>query len=99
MIASAEGFALEASELAKTKMVFQVVAITVIVLEQRYPRVRPLGEVLLWMVVVFALASAAQYFGHFWKGLDVRVKRRARRRLMVIRSDEKVPEEKDVAAQ
>jgi len=97
-IASAEGFALAASELGKTKMVFQVVAITVIVLERRYPSMRPLGEVLLWMVVVFALASAAQYFWKFWKRLDVRVKRRAPRRLIVLRPDEKEPEEKDVAA-
>jgi CDP-diacylglycerol--glycerol-3-phosphate 3-phosphatidyltransferase len=97
-IASAEGFALGASELAKTKMVFQVVAITVIVLERRYPRVHPLGEVLLWMAVVFALASALQYFVHFWRGLDVRVKQRARRRLRALEVDEKMPEEKDVAA-
>jgi CDP-diacylglycerol--glycerol-3-phosphate 3-phosphatidyltransferase len=97
-IASAEGWVLEASELGKTKMVFQVVAITVIVLERRYPPVHPLGEVLLWMVVLFAVASAVQYFWYFWKRLDVRVKRRASRRLMVIRADEKEPEEKDVAA-
>lgn len=97
-IASAEGFALEASELGKTKMVFQVVAITVIVLERRYPIVHPLGEVLLWMVVVFALASAAQYFWLFWRRLDVRVKHRAPRPQVVVRSDHEEVEEKDVAA-
>ncbi len=99
-IASAEGYVLEPSELGKTKMVFQVVAITVIVLEgSRYPGVRPLGEVLLWMVVLFAVASAVQYFWNFWKRLDERVKRHSSRRLMVIRAGEKEPEEKDVAAQ
>ena len=99
-IASAEGWALEASELGKTKMVLQVVAITTIVLERRYPRVHPLGEVLLWMVVVFALGSAGQYFWLFWKKLDVRVKQRRTRRLMVLRADQEQPEEehKDVAA-
>ncbi len=97
-IASAAGFALEASELGKTKMVFQVVAITVIVLERRYPAVHPLGEVLLWLVVLFALASAAQYFRNFWKKLDVGVKRRAPRRLVVLRAGEEEREEKDVAA-
>jgi len=97
-IASAEGFALEASELGKTKMVFQVVAITVIVLQRRYPPMRPLGEVLLWVVVVFALASAAQYFWSFWKKLDVRVKQRSRRPLVVLRVGKKEEEEKDVAA-
>lgn len=98
-IASAEGFALEASELGKTKMVFQVVAITVLVLERRYPIVHPSGEVLLWVVVVFALASAVQYFWSFWKKLDVRVKRRASRPLVVLRVGEEQEEEKDVAAQ
>jgi CDP-diacylglycerol--glycerol-3-phosphate 3-phosphatidyltransferase len=96
-IASAEGWVLEASELGKTKMVFQVVAITVIVLERRYPVMHPLGEVLLWMVVGFAVVSGVQYFWHFWRRLDVRLKRRAPRRMMVIRADEKEPEEKDVA--
>jgi CDP-diacylglycerol--glycerol-3-phosphate 3-phosphatidyltransferase len=97
-IAMAEGYALAPSELGKTKMVFQVVAITVIVLERRYPVVHPLGDVLLWMVVVFALASAGQYFWSFWKKLDARLKRRAPRRLVVPRSGEEEREEKDVAA-
>jgi CDP-diacylglycerol--glycerol-3-phosphate 3-phosphatidyltransferase len=97
-IASAEGFAIEASELGKTKMVFQVVAITVIVLERRHPAVHPLGEILLWVVVVFALASALQYFWSFWRKLDVRVKQRRRRPLVVLRASEKQEEEKDVPA-
>lgn len=98
-IASAEGFVLEASELGKTKMVVQVVAVTVIVLEHRYPRMQPLGEALLWVVVVFALASAAQYLLSFWKKLDVRVKRQRNRPLTALRVGEEEQEEKDVAAQ
>jgi CDP-diacylglycerol--glycerol-3-phosphate 3-phosphatidyltransferase len=99
-IATAEGYVLEPSELGKTKMVFQVVAITVITLEgRRYPALHPLGEVLLWMVVLFAVASAVQYFRSFWQRLDERVKRRSSPRLIVIRAGEKNPEEKDVAAQ
>jgi CDP-diacylglycerol--glycerol-3-phosphate 3-phosphatidyltransferase len=97
-IASAQGITLAASELGKTKMVFQVVAITVIVLERRYPALRLPAEALLWMVVVFALASAAQYFWSFWKRLDVRLKRRATPPVVLLRNDEKEPEEKDVAA-
>ncbi|HZP02064.1 MAG TPA: CDP-diacylglycerol--glycerol-3-phosphate 3-phosphatidyltransferase [Terriglobia bacterium] len=96
-IAMAEGYTLAASELGKTKMLFQVFAITVIVLERRYPTVHPLGEVLLWMVVAFALASAAQYFWKFWKRLDERVKRRAPS-LLVLHPKESEREEKDVAA-
>ena len=97
-IASAEGFALEASELGKTKMVFQVVAITVIVLERRYPAVHPLGEVLLWAVVAFALVSAVQYFWSFWRKLDVRLKRSPLRPLVILRVGGKQKEGKEDAA-
>lgn len=97
-IAMARGFALAASELGKTKMLFQVVAVTVIVLEQRYPAMRPLGEVLLWMVVMFAVASAAQYFWNFWNRLNVRVAQREPRAPVVFEAGEEQPEEKDVAA-
>lgn len=98
-IASAEGYVLEPSELGKTKMVFQVVAITVIMLEGRFHLLRPFGEVLLWMVVLFAVASAIQYFWSFWKRLDERVKHRDARRMMVKDAEEKERETKDVAAQ
>ena len=97
-IASAQGWVLAASDLGKTKMVFQVVAITVLVLEGRYTAVRPLGDVLLWMVVVFALASAAQYFRLFWDPQERRIKRPAPSRLVIVPMDQKEPEEKDVAA-
>ncbi len=98
-IASAEGFSLKVSELGKTKMVFQVVAITVIVLERRLPLLRLPGSVLLWMVVLFALASAGQYFISFWKRLDIRLKRRVLIQRTVLRTGEKEQEEKDVADQ
>jgi CDP-diacylglycerol--glycerol-3-phosphate 3-phosphatidyltransferase len=98
-IASAEGYVVQANELAKTKMVFQVVAITVIILEgHRFPAWRPFGELLLWAVVLFAVASAVQYFWDFWKHLDERVKRRASRRALVMQAHEKETEERDVAA-
>ncbi len=97
-IASAEGFSLEVSELGKTKMVFQVVAITVIILERRLPLLRLPGSVLLWMVVLFALTSAGQYFISFWKRLDIRVKRRVLIHRAVLKTSEKEQEEKDVAA-
>ena len=100
-IASAEGFVLEASDLAKTKMVLQVSAITVIVLERHYATLERfhVGVALLWLVLLFALASAVQYFWSFWTKLDVRVKRRASHPLAVLRVGEKQEKEKDVAAQ
>ena len=98
-IASAEGFTMPASDLGKTKMVLQVVAITVIVLERRYPRLRPLGDVFLWLVVGIALLSAAEYFWAFWKRLDARLKQQASGagRVVVIRGSEKEQNRKDAA--
>ncbi len=99
-IASAEGFTMPASDLGKTKMVLQVVAITVIVLERRYPRLHPLGDVLLWLVVGIALLSAAEYFWAFWKKLEARLKQQpAHGRVVVIRGGDKEQDKKDAAAQ
>jgi CDP-diacylglycerol---glycerol-3-phosphate 3-phosphatidyltransferase len=97
-IASAEGYVLQASDLGKTKMVLQVAAITAIVLEPRYNVLNRWAIVLLWLVVVFALASAVQYFWSFWKTMDVRVQRRAGRPAVIVRAGEQEREERDVAA-
>jgi CDP-diacylglycerol---glycerol-3-phosphate 3-phosphatidyltransferase len=98
-IASAEGYMLEPSELGKTKMILQVVAITVIILEsRRFRALHPLGEISLWLVVAFAVVSAVQYFWSFWKCLHDRVTHRVSRPVAALESDEKEPEEKDVAA-
>ncbi len=97
-VASAHGFIIDASELGKAKMVFQVAAIAAIVMGPRYPALRLPGEVLLWLVVLFALWSAAQYFWRFWYRLPVSVKRSAPRRPVMFPVEEKQPEEKSVAA-
>lgn len=96
-IASAEGFALEASELGKTKMVMQVIAVVVIVLGQRYSLLHLWGRILLWLVLLFALASAVQYFRHFWRNLPGAPK--AARRREVLRALEEERRGKDVGAQ
>ncbi len=103
-MASAEGFVLEASDLGKTKTVLQVAAITVIVLERHYPLIGDfhVGIVLLWLVMLFALVSAAQYFWSFWKKLDAGVNH-ATPRAVIFRvgekeQEEKEPQERDVAA-
>lgn len=95
-IASARGYILAASELGKTKMALQVAAITVIVLAQRWARIKTVGDLLLWVVLLFALASAGQYFADFWKKLDEQVKRREARRPVVFAAASE--EKKDVAA-
>jgi CDP-diacylglycerol---glycerol-3-phosphate 3-phosphatidyltransferase len=75
-IASAEGFTIAASALGKTKMVLQVCAVAVLIVGARHPSIRPVSTVLLWLVVVSALVSAAQYFHRFWNQLDDRIKQR-----------------------
>jgi len=77
-IASAEGLTIEASGLGKTKMALQVVAACTVMLSRRYPVLHMLGYALVWLVVVFAVLSAVQYFLKFWSRVDDRVKQRRR---------------------
>jgi len=86
-IASAEGFTIAASTLGKTKMVLQVSAATVLIYGARHPSLKDLGLVLLWLVVISALISAAQYFYRFWGQLDDRIKQR--RKLNVLEAQKK----------
>src|SRR5437660_4241759 len=80
-IASAEGFTIAASALGKTKMVLQVCAVAVLIGAARHPSLKPLAKVLLWLVVISALVSAAQYFQRFWGQLDDRIKQRRKLRM------------------
>lgn len=84
-IASAEGFTIEASALGKTKMVLQVIAVIAVILGSNAPVLKPLGTVLLWLVVLSAIASAVQYFKRFWSQVDDRVKQRRIRLLTLER--------------
>ena len=81
-IASAEGFTIAASLLGKTKMVLQVCAVAVLILGASHAYLKPLALLLLWLVVISALVSAAQYFLRFWGQLDDRVKQRRKLRMM-----------------
>lgn len=81
-IASAEGFTIAASLLGKTKMVLQVCAVAVLIVSARHPALANLAKVLLWLVVISALVSAAQYFLRFWSQLDDRIKQRRKLRMM-----------------
>jgi CDP-diacylglycerol---glycerol-3-phosphate 3-phosphatidyltransferase len=83
-IASAEGFTIKASLLGKTKMVLQVCAVAVLITAAPVQRawLKPIALILLWLVVVSALVSAAQYFLRFWSQLDDRIKQRRRLRMM-----------------
>lgn len=92
-IASAEGFTIEASTLGKTKMVLQVLAVAAVILGSKHEPFRPMARLLLWLVVLSAVASAVQYFLKFWSQVDDRVKQRRRLRLL-----ERRKKQQDVAA-
>ena len=82
LIASAEGFTIQASALAKTKMVLQVLAAAAVILGAKHRLFRPLGTLLLWLVVLSAVGSAVQYYLKFWSQVDDRVKQGRRLRLL-----------------
>lgn len=81
-IASAEGFTIAASALGKTKMVLQVCAVAVVIAAAQHPALKALGNFFVWLVVVSALVSAAQYFLRFWSHLDDRIKQRRKLRML-----------------
>ena len=83
-IAAAEGYTIQASDLGKTKMFSQVVAIAVLLPSVRHPALRPIGLALMWGVVFFALVSAVSYFAKFWHKVDESVKNRRRRELLTL---------------
>lgn len=86
-IASAEGFTIEASTLGKTKMVLQVCAVAVLIAGAGvgHPWLKVMGKILLWLVVISALVSAAQYFRRFWSHVDDSIKQRRRLRMLEAR--------------
>ena len=94
-IAAAEGYMIEASELGKTKMVLQVIAVSLLLVGAQSRLFSLLGLIAVWLVVLFAVVSALDYFRKFWRRVDIRFKvRRRRERLLLLRK-----QRKDVAAQ
>ena len=79
-IASTQGLTIQASELGKAKMVTQIIAVILILLGLRDERIQLLGTIALWLVVVFAIASAVGYFYRFWRQIDLGVKESIRGR-------------------
>ncbi|HUI55443.1 MAG TPA: CDP-diacylglycerol--glycerol-3-phosphate 3-phosphatidyltransferase [Bryobacteraceae bacterium] len=83
-IAAAEGYTIKASDLGKTKMLSQVVAISCMLLAVNYPALRTPGKILMWTVIAFALLSAVSYFRKFWRKVDESIKIRRRRELLML---------------
>ena len=89
-IAAAEGYTIEASELGKTKMVMQVIAVSLLLIGAHSPWILRVGLVGVWLVVLFAVWSAVDYFRKFWRRVDIRFKiRRRRERLLLLRKQRK----------
>ena len=82
-IASTQGFTISASELGKIKMVAQVAAITLLILGHEIPLFHDVGQLALWVVVLFAVVSAIDYFRTFWNTVDGRFKAQQRERLIL----------------
>jgi CDP-diacylglycerol--glycerol-3-phosphate 3-phosphatidyltransferase len=83
-IAAAEGYTIKASELGKTKMVTQVLGVTLLMLAIRWPAIQWWGLLVMWGVVVFAVWSAVDYFRRFWGKVDSSIKLRRRRELLTL---------------
>lgn len=66
-VASGRGIDIAASPLGKGKMALQVVSIFLLLLGTQYPVLRGPGVIVLWLVVVTALVSGADYFRRFWR--------------------------------
>ncbi len=81
-IAAAEGYTIKAGELGKSKMVLQVVGITLILLAVRWPALHIYASITMWGVVMFGLVSAADYFQKFWKKVDTSTKLRRRNEII-----------------
>lgn len=83
-IAAAEGYTIKASDLGKTKMASQVVAISCMLLSVRHPALVLPATLLMWAVIFFAVLSAISYFRKFWRKVDERIKHRRRRELLAL---------------
>jgi CDP-diacylglycerol---glycerol-3-phosphate 3-phosphatidyltransferase len=83
-IAAAEGYTIKASDLGKTKMFSQVVAISCMLLSLRHQVLRVPAMLLMWAVIFFAILSAISYFRKFWHKVDERIKNRRRRELLAL---------------
>ncbi len=91
-IAASEGFAIGASELGKLKMGAQVAAITLLILGSEYAVFETLGSVTLYMVVLFAVWSAVDYFRTFWSKIDDQFKaKQERRRHLLVKKRQSPP--------
>lgn len=97
-IAAAEGYIIAANEMGKAKMVFQVVAISLLLLSLRIPELKTLAEAAMIGVVITSFWSAAVYFRQFWRKVDGHVKRRRRKELLAMAREQRRARAEELAA-
>ncbi|HEY6843130.1 MAG TPA: CDP-diacylglycerol--glycerol-3-phosphate 3-phosphatidyltransferase [Thermoanaerobaculia bacterium] len=68
-IAAQHGVTIAASPLGKTKMVTQVVAISLLIVAYELGEFRFTSEIALWLVMLFALVSGVDYFVKFTRAV------------------------------
>jgi len=83
-IAAAEGYTIAANEIGKTKMVFQVVAISLVLISLQVPELKTFADIAMIGVLITSFWSAATYFRQFWRKLDERIKRRRRKEVLAM---------------
>ena len=83
-IAAAEGYTIKAGELGKSKMMLQVVGVALVMLSIRWPQIRIPAMAVMWLVVIFGVASAVDYFRKFWGKVDTSIKQRRRHELLTM---------------
>jgi len=66
-VALAYEIVIQASMLGKFKMVFQVIAISLLILGEKFHFLWVPGIVFLWIVLVLAIGSSIDYFMRFWR--------------------------------
>ncbi len=88
-IAASEGYLIQASDLGKTKMITQVIAISMVLLSIRWEFLRGFATLWMWGVVVFGIISAVEYFRKFWRKVDSSIKYRRRKELLRIERQRK----------
>ena len=94
-IAASEGFAIEASNLGKFKMLVQIVSVVAVIIDHRWKEwpiyggyffpVHWIARLAIWFMVFLSLLSAIDYFVAFWSKIDRRVVKRRKRAFVLSR--------------
>ena len=73
-VALTEGIVIAAGDLGKTKMMAQVLAVSLLLMAPYSPLIDGLAYIALWLVVLVTIWSMVDYFRNFWKRSDAPLK-------------------------